>query len=122
MEPNIKALKDKWIEAKANEDAARKERLQVEQWLVDLMGKDLPEKGTTKVCEGMKVTTGYNEKWDQELLADILKNISYAPFEVVYKPIRSELDALQKMHPKDWMTLQRALEVTPKKPSFKVEE
>jgi hypothetical protein len=65
-------LCDKWRDAKARMEAAASEKYNIECELYELLKDEIPDKGTyTRKELGLKIVTGYTEKWDQETLATL---------------------------------------------------
>jgi hypothetical protein len=114
-----------WIEAKNQEDKAKDTRLSIEEKLFTALESDIPDKGSIRI-EGIKITTGYNDNWDQEALQTIRKTWppSFPPF-----PFKEELKAdgkaityLRKSMPAAYGRIEPALEQKAKKPSFSTDD
>ena len=116
------SLKQEWLNAKAMEDEGRNLRLAVEQAMLQEAG-DLPVKGTTQIAEGVKVTTGFAVKYDQQELENIHKSgkVPNWPFKIEHKPVAAELKYLESNEPEMFRLIDDTSTVTPRKPSFKVE-
>jgi hypothetical protein len=84
--------------------------------------QELPEKGTTKLEEGLKITTGIDTKWDQEILAKLAEKWPKAgppwPFTTEYKPDNDQIKYLQANVKAIWDRLKEACVEREKKPSF----
>jgi len=121
---NIDQLRAEWIAAKTAENEARNFRLKVEQEIIAALGDELPDTGTTKT-HGLKIVTGYNRKWDQAALQEMVnKGIppKLFPFKTEYKEIKRNSDYLANNEPEIWEYIARALTLTPKKPAISIIE
>lgn len=114
-------LSIEWKQAKDDESAAKERRLLVESKMIDLIGSELPDKGTYKTGS-VKITTGYTRKWYQEILNDIKKSWKKSwpafPFIGEWKPRNDEIKYLQEHSPEAYAALTEAFEDTSNKPSF----
>ncbi len=119
----IGELTEGWLLAKKVEQDANQRRLTIERQIVALC--ELPEKGTTTLPTGLKVVTGYTEKWDQQVLDDAAGNWTSElpfPFKTEYKPVKALLDIIEVNDTHKYKELQKAVTVTPSKPSFSFKE
>lgn len=111
--------------AKAKFAVAKKEVEDCEIAIYNAAEKSLPEKGTAHVT-GVKIVTGYTEKWDDDALAIIeqtwaqTSNLAF-PFKKTYKPDGKSITCLRENAEVAYKILAVALTVTPKKPSFELE-
>ena len=120
----IEQLKAKLAKLKAEEAAVRAERIKTEQEIVGLLADELKEHGTTNI-HGLKIVTGYNRKWDQEQLAELVARqipIKLFPFKTEYKEDRAKSKYIENNEPEVWAEIQKALTLTPKKPSVSIIE
>lgn len=110
-------------EAKEKEKIAKQQVLDAQSAIYMAVASQLPEKGTTKF-QGIKITTGLYEKWDQDQLNLIFHNWKHNitfPFKLEYKADGRALSALKKIASFAYADLVPALTTTPKKPTFKLE-
>lgn len=122
------ALSQKLREATAKVSAAKAdlENVQAEIYTAVEAVKPLPEKGTTHAT-GIKITTGLTDKWNQEKLVEIertwaRKSNNPFPFKQEFKADGKAINYIRDNTPEAYAALQEALTLTPKKPSFEVEE
>jgi hypothetical protein len=121
--PTLEQLANEWKIHKAAERAANEKRLLVESKIVDMIGNELPDKGTYNCLGILKITTGFNEKWDQQVLADIVQDPVWTldvpfPFVPEWKPTNSAIKHYRDNVPEVYAVLTTALRSDPKKPSF----
>lgn len=123
--PILETLSLDWLEAKADEDAAKKRRHEIEEQIAKLL--DHPEDGSkTHSIDGFKiVTTGrlsYRADIEklQELASQLPENM---------RPIKTEtvLDArgakwLRNNEPKTWAIIAPAIELRPGKVGIRIEQ
>ena len=116
-------LKTAWKLAKAKENAAKADRLAIEEEIYILYQDELKPEGTNKVGP-FKIVTGFNRSWDQSKLEKLegLIQPELFPFKEVYKEDLKLTRAIQKANPDAWDALSQALTLKPKKPSFSVME
>ena len=119
----LEELKIEWLESKALEGKCKNARLDIENQILAL-AKDLPEKGTKEICNGMKLTTGFSKSYDQEQLMELyasnkMKNF---PFEKTFKPVNADLKYIEKNDKEAFMLIEKCATMTPKKVAFKAEE
>lgn len=119
---DLQSLRAEWTQAKTREDQYRKERLVVEEQILAMSGS-LPEAGTTKVSDGLKIVTGLTVKYDQDKLMELYRSgaVSNWPFKKEFKPVAADLKYLQNNEPEQFALIEEASTVTPKKPTIKVE-
>lgn len=121
MTETLEELTFQWKSAKNAEQVANMLRLQIEQKVLELCGSELKDKGTNNLKTGLKVVTGYTEKWDNDALRDIrnmwCSNYSF-PFREEFKPTRASLEFIEENDKAAFEEIQEALTVSPSKPSF----
>lgn len=118
------ALIDEWKYCKEQEVIWSAKRIQTESKLYELNQHNLPDKGTHTTPEGMKITTGYTEKWDDAEVAKAyqswpVESVKF-PFETAYKPDGKAISVMRENLPELYKLLQPALTITPRKPAFSV--
>lgn len=120
-------LTDKWREAKHNEDAWKAIRNEASEKILELLRDELPSKGTYSEYAntmGLKIVTGYTEKWDQEKLVDLFcelpMEIETTCFKKEFKPTKKMIDSLKELHPEEYSKLIDAATLTPKNPAVTV--
>lgn len=120
----LQTLKQTWLLAKQKENDARNERLEAEGEIYMLVEKDLKESGVNNLPEGIKITTGFTEKWDQEQLREIQSSwqSNLWPFKTEFKKDSALLKALQQTNAEGYAVVAKALTLTPCKPTFAVKE
>ena len=119
----LQQLTDDWNQYKANEQHFNRMRLKVEVEILKLVKGDLKEKGTNTLETGLKVVTDYTEKWDQEAITAIEWDSTLPfPFKTEYKPVKALLDIVKASDIPKYVQLQKALTLTPCKPSFSYKE
>ncbi len=120
----------KWQEYKNLERIANEGRLKTEKAILAMVGKDLKEKGTNNFPEGLKITTGMDEKWDIDCVDRIkaqfddgLLTIPFFPFKQEWKPDNKKLSIINESMPEVFTKVfSEALTIKPKKPSFEIKE
>lgn len=119
----LDSLKAGWRRAKADEEAAREQRVAIERRMVALLGDLVPQEGTFHQS-GLSISTGYNRKWDQARLTSLAAVIdeAYWPFIHEWKEDRKASRVFEEKFPDLWKHIASALTLTPAKPSVKVEE
>ena len=102
---------------------AQEDHLQTEINLYNAVKHTLPDKGTTMLDSGMKITTGFTEKWDQSVLAN-MEWVAPVPFPFIaeYKPDAKQVAYIRENVPAAYKILSNALTLTPKKPIFTYKE
>jgi hypothetical protein len=91
-----------------------------------LAAGELPEKGTI-YCTGVKIVTGFYEKFDDAELANAevkwptISNLPF-PFNKVYKADGKALSYLRDNVKEAYALIEKALTSTPKKPAFSLLE
>ena len=121
---DLNDLTEQWKAAKQQEADAAARRIAVESRIYEITQASLPEKGTYTTDTGMKITTGYTEKWDDAEIAKAyqswpVESVRF-PFEPVYKPDGKAIGVIREGIPDLYRLLQPALTLTPKKPAFSV--
>lgn len=126
--PTQEELAADWITAKQVERIAIDNRLEIERRMLALV--EVPEKGTVRISlpsgSAVKITTGYDTKWNQEALVVVHENwpTDGFPFPFIsdFKPQPFVLNALRERYPESYEKLvQDAAIQKPKKPSFSVD-
>lgn len=112
-------LAKKWIEAKRQEDIAKKIRTEVEKEIL-ASGVNLKPEGTNHYADALVITTGYTRKWDQDGLFKLDGDMPPGLFKTEYKEVRNNTKALEEMSGDYWRsTFGPLLTLVEKKPSFK---
>lgn len=120
------ALIEEWKNAKAQESLWNAKRIELESQIYETHAKEIPEKGTYTTPEGMKITTGFTESWDDTEL-----NTAYQqwpvetvvfPFSTTWKPDSKAIKVLRDSIPNLYRIIEPALTLKPKKPSFNIKE
>ena len=106
-----------WHKAKADENAAKARRLELEGMLEDAYGANWKE-GTNHLGDTLKVVVKYNRVWDQEALVDLQSKVKLFPFKTEYKEVAAQVKEMPKLDPEGWRLLEDAFMVKPAKPSF----
>jgi hypothetical protein len=89
-------------------------------------GDHIPEKGTVHLT-GVKISAGFSEKWDQEKLKEIettwprKSNLAF-PFKKEFKADGRAIAYLRENAKGAYDVLAEALTLTPRKPSFELED
>ncbi len=121
----IEALTKEWKQAKAAEEQAKNVRIAIESQIYEQVQKELPEKGTKSFDTGLKITTGFTESWDQEVL-----NRAYQawpathkfPFHGVWEADGKAVTYIRENQPELYALIREGLTLRPRKPSFSVKE
>ncbi len=117
------ALIDEWRHCKEQETIWNAKRIEVESKLFEVHQANLPDKGTYTTDDGMKITTGFTEEWDQSVLSQAYQqwpaDIKF-PFAGVWKSDGKAISYLRENAPSAYAILQPALTLKPKKPSFTI--
>ncbi len=122
----IDDLTRSWQYAKDQVEVAKELLLSVEYEIWSTVGAAVPEKGTTNFDSGLKIETGFAEKWDQEMLAEICSHWGEHtqgylwPFKTEYKKDGKRLELLKEMDPAAYNAVMLALTMQKKKPAFSV--
>lgn len=85
---------------------------------------NIVDKGTNTFGD-VKIVTGYNDSWDQDMLAEIhstLDRPEIFPFKSEFKLDRKRYDALETFDGALYKRINSALTLKPKKPSFSIKE
>lgn len=110
--------------AKDNLDIAKKLVEKAEGDIYIAVEKALPEKGTTHF-EGVKIVTKMYDSWSDEELAIVevqwstYSNLPF-PFKKVYKADKRAISYIKENTPKSYAFIEKALTLTPAKPSFEL--
>jgi hypothetical protein len=123
--PTIESLTQAWKDAKWEETKAAAKRIAIESDIYELVRDQLPGKGTFTAETGMKIATGYAEKWDQESLNKAYQRWPSSvpfPFKGEWKPDGKAVAYVRDNLPEEYSLLRDALTLTPKKPTFSVKE
>src|SRR6266403_1185297 len=102
-----KELVAKWREYKDMESLANFARLKIEKEILEIIGKDLSEKGINHMPEDLDITTGIDAKFDQSSLdklhlnwrEGLLPALPFWPFTSEWKPDTKKLNALKETAP-----------------------
>lgn len=119
----LEDLTNQWQEAKAAERAATERRLLIENQIIDIVGSELPIKGTSNFG-ALKIVSGVTEKWDQDAITRASvrwpnKRFPF-PFRQEWKPNNDDLRTMGDNFPDLWERLEDAVTVEPRKPTFEV--
>jgi len=119
----LSALASEWREAKKVEDDARKQRVQIESRIIDLIG--CKEEGSQTVDAGdwkIKVTGKINRTLDQAAWEAIAPSIPEALRPVTYKPAldMKGLRYLKDNEPDTYRRIAEAIVAKPGKPAVEV--
>lgn len=112
--------------ATANLKIAQKNVEDAQVAIYNAGGDKIPPKGTVHLT-GVKVATGYTDKWDQVKLAVIeglwpsKSNLPF-PFKKEFKADGKAVSYIRDNTPEAYAILEDALTQTPKKPTFELEE
>lgn len=108
-----------WLQAKNKEDDAKRERLSIEEKILEQIEK--AETGTIPFGN-LRVSFGYTEKWDDDGLRGLSEKVKpeYFPFKTTYKCDKKKLDVLKDIQPALHDKLSEYLTLIPRKPAFKV--
>ena len=127
---NYLKLVAKWLEYKELETLANQGRIRSEKEILEIVGKDLKEKGSNPFPGGVKITTGMDEKWDSNLVNDIyqrwsdgeIATLPFFPFITDWKPESKKLSILKETMSEAafYKIFSDALTIKPKKPSFEI--
>lgn len=122
----IAELKPQHAAAKAAEKAAQQKRIEIEGELYTLVQSELKDSGTSNHAHGLKVVTGYSEKWDQEKLNELYNNDkglhNLWPFKAEWKKDGPALKVVKDRDTDAYLKLTQALTMTPSKPAFSFKE
>lgn len=127
----LQILKQTWLLAKQKETETRNARVEAEGEIymyvekqLAASGQQLKDSGVNNVGEGIKITTGFTEKWDQEALKEIQSawQGNLWPFKSEFKKDGALLKALAETNKDGYATVSKALTLTPCKPTFAVKE
>ena len=121
----LEELQKEWLKVKKTEDSAKENRIMLEEKILKSIAKDLKDEGSiTKTNEKFKmtVTTGYTEKYDQEVLKEVDKicKEELNPVVTKYSIDKRKLKDLSLQHLDLYDTIIDACEAKPKKASFKI--
>ena len=117
-----------WMEAKECEKRANAIRLQAEKALLQIVKNDLNLKGVNNFPDGLKITTGMTESFEQ-LDVDTLfieyekgrTELPYFPFDTYWKPNNIRMKAIKELSPGFYKKyIEPLLTVKPKKPAFEI--
>ena len=118
-------LMEQWKYPKEQETLWNQKRIESESQMYEQHQASIPDKGTYTTPEGMKITTGFSEDWDQVKLSSAYEqwpgNIKF-PFTGVWKPDGRAISYLRENAPEAYALLQPALTLKPKKPSFSTKD
>ena len=118
--PIDKQLVENLRVAKKNAEAANQALVDAQFAIFESVKAQLPEKGTT-YFDGVKVVTGFYEKWEQDKLKEIQaswqSNIAF-PFKTELKADAVSLRYVKENAPDAYAKIAEALTLTDKKPTF----
>jgi hypothetical protein len=118
-------LTQQWKYAKEQESLWNQKRIEIESAIYEANRASIPEKGTFTAEDGMKITTGFTEEWDQAAVTQAHQkwpsDLRF-PFAGVWKPDGKAISYLRDNAPAAYALLQPALTLKPKKPAFSVKE
>lgn len=118
MTKTLEGLTSKWLEYKQLEAEANRKRLEVEQEICQLAKENIPAQGTATLGS-IKITTGFDRKWDVEILTQIYKKTPPAfPFKIDWKEDRNKSKKLEVDKPEIMALFVPALTIREKKPAF----
>jgi len=119
---HINEAVDALEQAKTNFNAAKLALADAESVVLDLVGGELKEEGTTRIGD-LKLATGFTRRWDQDKLTNMIHDIraEYWPFRTEFKEDRKASKVLAERFPELWQTLSPALTLTPRKPSITID-
>lgn len=122
-------LTKQWTEYKELKTMANAGRLRTEREILEIVGKDLKEKGANTFPANVEITTGMEEKWNNDKIDDLstlyhnneLPELPFWPFTITWKP-NTEMMTILKTTANDVFVrvFSDALTIKPKKPSFKI--
>lgn len=125
MEETLVELTEAWITSKIIEQEANRERLSIEARILELCKDKIVEKGTTNLSTGLKVATGFTERWDQESLNYMYDTFTdderkRFPFKREFKPSNEKIKILKEDVTAGglWDFISKSLTISPSKPSF----
>jgi hypothetical protein len=122
MTHTIEALSSAWVECKRQEEEANRKRLEIEQELCQLARREIPAQGSATLGS-VKVTTGFDRKWDVEVLTQIYRTKPPVfPFKVSWKEDRRATSKLEIEHAEVMAVFMPALTIREKKPYFTLAE
>lgn len=108
--------------AKSNAEAANKALTEAQLAVFEATKDKLPEKGTTYFT-GVKIVTGFYDKWDQDKLLKLQEtwtaNLKF-PFKTEFKPDAVAMKYVKENAPSAYDALTAALTLTDKKPTFEL--
>lgn len=115
--PTIEQLITEWKSAKNDENEAKDRRLTIEQLILEQA--DIKSEGTTKVGS-LSISTGNTRDWDQAVLTELSVQVKpeYWPFKSEFKEDRKASKVIEERFPDLWKTINTALLLKPKKPTF----
>jgi hypothetical protein len=122
MTKTVETLSAQWVECKRLEAEANQRRLEIEKEICELAKNNMPAQGTVKLG-GLKITTGFDRKWDTEVLTDIYRTRPPVfPFKVSWKEDRRTTSKLEIEQAEVMSMFMPALTIKEKKPSFTIAE
>ena len=122
---NIEALCRDWLDAKRQENAANKRRIEIEEQMAQAL--DVPDEGSkTHKLDGFKVTVTQPValKLDEAAWAKLLHLVpeNMRPVKVKIEADATGCKYLAQNEPSMWRKIAKAFETKPGKIGFKVEE
>lgn len=118
----IEELSAEWAKYKRMEAEANRKRLEIEQKICTHAKEHIPAQGSAKIgC--IKVTTGFDRKWDAEILTQIYRTKPPVfPFAVNWKEDRRLTSKLESEQAEVMAMFMPALTIKEKKPYFTIAE
>lgn len=123
---NLEQLTHDWLQAKADENAANKRRVEIEVQIAASLPPAASEQTVAQVCGDYKIAVRYGvtRKVDTEALQtmwDKLPAKAQEAFKWTAAVTLPQLRALQEFMPADYAKLAGCIETKPSKPSISIE-
>lgn len=124
--PTLTELKQQLVSLKQQEEEIKAHRLNLERAIVQHpdIAPQLKDEGTHSAY-GVKVSTGYTRKWDQDALDRAAQHVSpsFWPFKTEFKEDRRMMRVVEERFPDLYAQhLSPALTLTPRKPTVSIVE
>ncbi|QQX80834.1 hypothetical protein JK628_02880 [Shewanella sp. KX20019] len=124
-EKTYEQLKSEWQELKDAEKRIKDQRVELEAQILQqrpIADALLKKPEGSHSFYGLKITTGFNRKFDAPILDKIRHEIpaDLWPFKTEYKEIRKGTKYLEDFHPELWEKIRESLELKDKKPTFSI--
>ena len=125
-EPPIYDLVDRWLDLKKAEDDAKKERIKIEEEMINFLETKSEGSATTTLEDNTKITvkTGFNRKLDLKAWEKVKQKI-VPEVRPIKTKIELDVPALKKLQEKEplvYKTISEAITVTPSKPNFTIKK